>query len=41
MTPTSHTYDQANFEAAVEAIHARYLAAFERLHEFLLREAEA
>lgn len=35
----SHTYDQASFEKAVEAIHARYLAAIGQLHEFLQREA--
>ena len=31
----SHTYDPANFEEAVEAIHARYLIALGRLHDFL------
>lgn len=34
----SHSYNQACFEKAVEAIQARYLAALEQLHEFLLRE---
>ena len=31
----SHTYDPANYEEAVEAIHARYLIALGRLHDFL------
>lgn len=31
----SHTYDPANFEDAVDAIHGRYLAAFESLHDLL------
>lgn len=31
----SHTYNRANFEEAVEAIHSRYLSALGRLHEFL------
>jgi nucleotidyltransferase substrate binding protein (TIGR01987 family) len=31
----SHTYDRENFEKAVDAIHHRYLAAIEQLHEFL------
>jgi nucleotidyltransferase substrate binding protein (TIGR01987 family) len=35
----SHTYSQAGFEKAVEAIHKRYLTAFEQLHEFLQQEA--
>lgn len=35
----SHTYNRANFEQAVEAIHVRYLAAFAQLHEFMQREA--
>lgn len=34
----SHTYSQANFVKAVEAIHERYLVGFEQLHEFLQRE---
>mgnify|MGYP000977401118 FL=1 len=37
----SHTYDQASFEKAVEAIHARYLTAIGQLHEFLQRESMA
>lgn len=35
----SHTYNSANFEKAVEAIHTRYLAAIEQLHEYLHRES--
>lgn len=35
----SHTYDQASFEKVVEAIHTRYLAAFEQLHERLQPES--
>lgn len=35
----SHTYNPAKFAEAVVAIHTRYLAAIERLHEFLQREA--
>lgn len=35
----SHTYSQAGFEQAVEAIHARYLAGFDALHEFLQAES--
>lgn len=35
----SHTYSPAAFEEAVEAIHARYLAAIGQLHEFLHEEA--
>ena len=35
----SHTYNAASFEKAVEAIHARYLPAMERLHEFFLKES--
>ena len=31
----SHTYDPANFEEAVEAIHSRYLTALDQLHDFL------
>ncbi len=34
----SHTYNRANFEKAVEAIHARYLPAMEALYDFLLQE---
>lgn len=34
----SHTYDFANFEKAVEAIHTHYLAALGQLHEFLQQE---
>ena len=34
----SHTYNFANFEEAVNAIHDRYLAAFRGLHEFLIEE---
>lgn len=29
----SHTYDPANFEEAVDAIHDRYLAAFTQVHD--------
>ena len=35
----SHTYDQASFEQAVEAIHARNLAAFAQLHDRLHSES--
>jgi hypothetical protein len=35
----SHAYSPLVFEQAVEAIHARYLAGFEQLHEFLQGEA--
>lgn len=35
----SHTYDPASFEKVVEAIHTRYLAAFEQLHERLQPES--
>lgn len=35
----SHTYNQANFEKAVEAIHVRYLPAMEALHDFFLQES--
>ncbi|MFM7138406.1 MAG: nucleotidyltransferase substrate binding protein [Planctomycetota bacterium] len=31
----SHTYDPANFEEAVAAIHARYLTALLQVHDFL------
>ena len=31
----SHTYDPASFEDAVDAIHGRYLAAFESLRDLL------
>lgn len=31
----SHTYDPANFEEAVDAIHGRYLAAFGSLRDLL------
>ena len=31
----SHTYDPANFEEAVEAIHGRYLPAFRQVHDLL------
>ena len=34
----SHTYSLASFVKAVEAIHLRYLAGFEQLHEFLQQE---
>jgi nucleotidyltransferase substrate binding protein (TIGR01987 family) len=36
----SHTYSQASFEQAVDAIHTRYLAGFDALHEFLLDESQ-
>jgi len=35
----SHTYDFQQFQAAVAAIHARYLTAFEQLHGLLRKEA--
>lgn len=35
----SHTYSQTSFEKAVEAIHARYLAGFDAVHEFLQAES--
>jgi nucleotidyltransferase substrate binding protein (TIGR01987 family) len=35
----SHTYNPANFEKAVEAIHKRYLSAIGQLHEFLQQES--
>ena len=35
----SHTYNQVGFEQAVEAIHLRYLAGFDALHEFLQQES--
>ena len=35
----SHTYNFGIFDEAVEAIHARYLAAMENLHGFLQEEA--
>lgn len=31
----SHTYDPVNFEQAVAAIHARYLAALRQVHDLL------
>jgi nucleotidyltransferase substrate binding protein (TIGR01987 family) len=31
----SHTYDPANFEEAVEAIHSRYLGSLGQVHDFL------
>ena len=31
----SHTYNLAKFEEAVNAVHERYLDAFDQLHEFL------
>lgn len=34
----SHTYSQASFEKAVEAIHTRYLPAMAVLHEFLQQQ---
>ena len=34
----AHTYNFANFEEAVNAIHGRYLTAFRGLHEFLIEE---
>jgi nucleotidyltransferase substrate binding protein (TIGR01987 family) len=35
----SHTYNLAKFEEAVNAVHERYLVAFDQLHEFLQGEA--
>ena len=35
----SHTYNLSKFEEAVTAVHERYLAAFDQLHEFLQAEA--
>ena len=35
----SHTYSPVVFEQAVEAIHKRYLAGIEHLHDFMHREA--
>lgn len=35
----SHTYDQANFEKAVDAIYHRYLAALAQLHDHLQGES--
>ena len=35
----SHPYNQVGFEQAVEAIHLRYLAGFDALHEFLQQES--
>lgn len=35
----SHTYNSDHFQAAVEAIHRRYLPAFSALHGFLQSEA--
>lgn len=35
----SHTYNLASFEKAVDAIHKRYLAAIEKLHEYLQHES--
>ena len=35
----SHTYSPVVFEQAVEAIHRRYLAGIEHLHDFMHREA--
>ena len=35
----SHTYSPVVFEQAVQAIHTRYLAGMERLHDFMHREA--
>ena len=35
----SHTYDSQVFDAAVNAIEARYLGAMEALHRFLAQEA--
>lgn len=35
----SHTYSEASFEHAVAAIHTRYLAGFDSLHEFLQGES--
>jgi nucleotidyltransferase substrate binding protein (TIGR01987 family) len=34
----AHTYNFANFEEAVNAIHSRYLTALRGLHEFLIEE---
>jgi len=34
----SHTYSPVVFEKAVEAIHARYLAGIEHLHDFMQGE---
>lgn len=34
----SHTYNFANFEEAVNAIHGRYLHAFSQLHGFLIEQ---
>jgi len=31
----SHTYDPANFEEAVDAIHGRYLTAFGQVRDLL------
>jgi len=36
----AHTYSQTNFEEAVDAIHAHYLAAMGQLHDFLHRESQ-
>ncbi|MFT5029630.1 MAG: nucleotidyltransferase substrate binding protein (TIGR01987 family) [Candidatus Binatia bacterium] len=36
----SHTYSPTTFEKAVEAIHSRYLAAIDGLHEFLQQESQ-
>lgn len=35
----SHTYDHVKFEAAVKAVHERYVAALDQLHKFLQQEA--
>ena len=35
----SHTYNLVKFEEAVNALHTRYLHAFDELHEFLREEA--
>lgn len=35
----SHTYNLASFEKAVDAIHKRYLAAIEQLHDYLQQES--
>lgn len=35
----SHPYNSASFEKAVDAIHERYLSAFEHLHEYLQQES--
>lgn len=37
----SHTYDPVNFEAAVEAIHARYLTALRQVRELLASKRDA